>query len=270
MPHPPYFIVLESTPGYLPDADPFHTCYADRAAEYALSLVDSFYSEQVDAGVLTADEADDNIAHAAASLRDDFRTSPADGWSWDMVRPDMVAPDLGRRVDILTTDEEPSDDEDDAPADDDAPEAPAEPPSDYAAARAAADDRVRQVYTLFRLVALAAAGRVADGSWDAADIDALAQAAELPNTADVLSVDLEACADVVLTLGGPTIYVRYWFGLSADREEPNFLRAEWMSTDVPSGRLTSVRLTDDEADALANAYVGGIDVLAQTIAHAAY
>ena len=80
--------------------------------------------------------------------------------------------------------------------------------------------------------------------------------AELPNPDDVLSIDVETRVSVVLTLGGPTVFVEYVF------RGGDFLRAEYVTTDNERGEMLRVHMNDADAETIAEAYVGGIDMLA--------
>jgi hypothetical protein len=86
---------------------------------------------------------------------------------------------------------------------------------------------------------------------------------ELPNPDAVLSVDVHTTATVLLTCGGPTIGVDFVF--SAGQERPEFLRATYWTTDTPDSTTERIELTDDEAETIADALVGGLDSLAFTL-----
>ena len=120
--------------------------------------------------------------------------------------------------------------------------------NDRAAAVSAMRERVTHTARAARLQ------RLADDTRLRGDLDETL--AELPNPDDVLSIDVRSTVDVLLTCGGPTVFVRYWFG------DGEFIRAEWHTTDTPSGSTVSIDLSDDEAESLADAYCGGVEVLA--------
>lgn len=83
---------------------------------------------------------------------------------------------------------------------------------------------------------------------------------ELPSADDVLCIDVEHIADVMLGVGGPTTYIRYAFD-----SDGGYKRAEWCTTDTPYGSshgTESVSLSDDEATIFADVYACGLDSLA--------
>lgn len=134
--------------------------------------------------------------------------------------------------------------------------------NEYESARRTADETVRRARLAERLGRLAADGRTNAPLWEAHDF---APAAELPNPDDVLSIDVRANVDVLLTCGGPTVFVRYVFSV-AEGDAPDFLYAEWHTTDNAEGRYVVVRLDDDDAHTLADAYAFGVDALAERAA----
>ncbi len=83
-----------------------------------------------------------------------------------------------------------------------------------------------------------------------------ARRADLPNPDDVLSIDVETRARVLLTYGGPTVFVEYVFSGG------DFIRAEYVTTDNASRDMVRVDLSDDDAETIADAYIGGIHMLA--------
>ena len=86
---------------------------------------------------------------------------------------------------------------------------------------------------------------------------------ELPNPDDVLSIDAERVAKVLLTCGGPTVWIEYRFTDTAG--ELDYRRADYCTTDTPSGHTARVELSDEEAATLADVYCYGIDMLAETL-----
>lgn len=137
------------------------------------------------------------------------------------------------------------------------------PADDYSSAQSDADELVRRAGLVPRLAALAYAGRVAGGFDDPADI---ASTAELPGPDDVLSIDTRLSADVLLTYGGPTVLVRFHYTAGSAGSVPEFWYAEYITTDTPTHDCAVVRLSDDDAETIAAAYVGGTDELAYSIA----
>ena len=107
-----FYTVGENIPGYLPEGDTYTTESADYAAQYALSLVDTYcdsLSEQYerDDERFPEGETPDNIlAHAAASLADEFRSRPDLGWSFHAEDPNMIH-DLGLSFWINASEEPP-------------------------------------------------------------------------------------------------------------------------------------------------------------------
>lgn len=136
----------------------------------------------------------------------------------------------------------------------------------YAAAAAVVGRRVAECELADRLRRLADDGRLSG-----AYADDSAEALGLPTPADVLSVDVAVYVDVVLTLGGPTAYIRYYFTPDVAGAY-DYSHAEYHTTepayapgvDSHSG-MTVVTLDDSDAEALADAYVGGVDTLAESL-----
>lgn len=137
----------------------------------------------------------------------------------------------------------------------------------YALARAHVGERVRDARMSERLGRLLSDGRVNPvvPAGDGFDQETLAEYIGLPNPADVLSIDVRANVDVLLTCGGPTVFVRYVFSIDDDGDA-DFYRAEWHTTDNERGAPVVVPLDDDDAHTLADAYAFGIDALAERAA----
>lgn len=136
----------------------------------------------------------------------------------------------------------------------------------YAAAAAVVGRRVTECELADRLRRLADGGRLSG-----AYADDSAEALGLPTPADVLSVDVAVYVDVVLALGGPTAYIRYYF-TPGGAGAYDYSRAEYHTTEpayAPGGDSHSgmavVPLDDSDAYALADAYVGGVDTLAESL-----
>lgn len=134
----------------------------------------------------------------------------------------------------------------------------------YSLASAIVRCRVYDAAAAERLRTLSDAGRVSGA-------DDPAEALGLPSPADVLSVDVAVYVDVVLALGGPTAYIRYYFTPDGTGAY-DYSRAEYHSTEpayAPGGDSHSgmavVPLDDSDAYALADAYVGGVDTLAESL-----
>ena len=91
-----FYTVTEHTPGYLADSDPYTTESAESAAEYLLSLVDSYADSLTDPDAHTRSDtladADDIIATCAAELRDEFRPNPERGYMFTCEDPSEIAP----------------------------------------------------------------------------------------------------------------------------------------------------------------------------------
>lgn len=135
----------------------------------------------------------------------------------------------------------------------------------YATAAAIVDRRVAECGLADRLRRLADDGRISG-----AYADDPAEALGLPTPAAVLSVDVAVYVDVLLTFGGPTAFLRYYFtpdGAGAY----DYSRAEYHTTEPAYAQgygysgMTVVTLDDSDAEALASAYAGGIDCLAESI-----
>lgn len=134
----------------------------------------------------------------------------------------------------------------------------------YSLASAIVRRRVYDAAAAERLRTLSDAGRVSGA-------DDPAEALGLPTPADVLSVDVAVYVDVVLALGGPTAYIRYFFTPDVAGAY-DYSRAEYHTTEpayAPGGDSHSgmavVPLDDSDAYALADAYVGGVDTLAESL-----
>lgn len=138
----------------------------------------------------------------------------------------------------------------------------------YAAAAAVVGRRVAECDIADRLRRLSDDGRISG-----AYADDPAEALGLPSPADVLSVDVAVYVDVVLALGGPTAYIRYYFTPDgAGGGDYDYSHAEYHTTEpayAPGGGsrsgVTVVSLDDSDAYALADAYVGGVDTLAESL-----
>jgi len=91
-----FYTVTEHTPGYLADSDPYTTESAESAAEYLLSLVDSYADSLTDPDAHTRSDtladADDIVATCAAELRDEFRPNPERGYMFTCEDPSEIAP----------------------------------------------------------------------------------------------------------------------------------------------------------------------------------
>lgn len=136
----------------------------------------------------------------------------------------------------------------------------------YAMAAAIVDRRVAECGIADRLRRLADDGRLS-GDYS----DDPAEALGLPSPADVLSVDVAVYVDVLLTFGGPTAFLRYYFTPDGAGSY-GYSRAEYHTTEpayAPGGGSYSgtviVELHDSEAETLASAYVGGVDALAESL-----
>lgn len=86
---------------------------------------------------------------------------------------------------------------------------------------------------------------------------------ELPNPDDVLSIDCDRVARVLLTVGGPTVWIEYRFSVNGG--DLDFTHAEYCTTDTPSGNVARVELQDSEAERLAEVYCHGLDMIAETL-----
>lgn len=136
----------------------------------------------------------------------------------------------------------------------------------YATAAAIVNRRVAECGIADRLRRLADDGRIS-GAYADDPADALG----LPSPADVLSVDVAVYVDVLLAIGGPTAFLRYYFTPDGTGAY-DYSRAEYHSTEpmyAPGGGsysgMTVVPLEDSDAYALADAYAGGLDCLAESI-----
>jgi len=136
----------------------------------------------------------------------------------------------------------------------------------YATAAAIVNRRVAECGIADRLRRLSDDGRLSG-----AYADDPAEALGLPSPADVLSVDVAVYVDIVLTFGGPTAFLRYYFTPDGTGAY-DYSRAEYHSTEpayAPGGDshsgTTVVPLEDSDAETLASAYAGGLDCLAESI-----
>lgn len=103
-----FYTVGYNIPGYLPEADTYTTESVDYAADYALSLIDSYCDslyEQYEE-FPEGETPDDILAHAAASITDEFRSRPDLGWSFHAEDPNRIH-DLGLSFWINSSEEPP-------------------------------------------------------------------------------------------------------------------------------------------------------------------
>lgn len=107
-----FYIVTESTPGYLPETEPYVTHVATDAAAFLRSLVDSWTDTLTDpdGGTLSDSlpNADDILATVGAALTDEFLSHPERGFTFTATDPDAIAP-LPRVWEIVASDTHPDD-----------------------------------------------------------------------------------------------------------------------------------------------------------------